>query len=84
MTRFALIAGGLVAGLLSISAAQAQEGLSPQAKQALAQACRNDFASYCAGVTPGDGGMKGCVRDNFRSFSAPCKDVLKQIMAQRQ
>lgn len=82
MTRFALVAGGLVAGLLSVGSVQAQDALSPEAKQMVAQACRSDFASLCANA--GQGSMKTCIRENFRSFSQPCQGALKQAMAQRQ
>ncbi|QIB35164.1 cysteine rich repeat-containing protein [Ancylobacter pratisalsi] len=81
--RHPIMIGALFGGLLFAGAASAQNAMSPEMKQVLVQTCRQDIATHCSGVQPGNGAVKGCVRDNFRSFSQPCQSALRQVMAQR-
>ncbi|MCS0494100.1 cysteine rich repeat-containing protein [Ancylobacter sp. MQZ15Z-1] len=81
--RHSVMIGALLGGLVLAGSASAQDAMSPEMKQLFVQNCRQDLATYCSGVQPGNGAVKGCIRDNFRSFSQPCKSALRQMMAQR-
>jgi cysteine rich repeat protein len=40
------------------------------------QACRADYRTLCADVTPGRGARLKCLRDNAASLSAECRQAL--------
>jgi len=44
------------------------------------QACSTDFA-LCAKVEPGDGRLRGCVREHFGQLSERCKQALLSSVA---
>jgi hypothetical protein len=70
------IGGGL---LLLASGASAQEAMT------LARACGNDIDRLCAGVPPGQGRIKACIRAHMLELSAPCFDaILKAIAAEKE
>lgn len=79
-------AGGAQPGGQGQFGGQGQPGGAGQGgpNQALMQQCRSDIATYCAGVTPGSGGIKSCVKENYRRFSDGCKAALRQAMMQRK
>ena len=43
--------------------------------------CAGDVKSLCAGVQPGDGRIKACIRSHFSDVSAPCQAVLVKAAA---
>lgn len=40
------------------------------------QACRAELEQHCAGVQPGEGRLRTCVKEHFAEFSEPCKAAL--------
>jgi hypothetical protein len=45
------------------------------------QACRADLEQNCAGVQPGAGRLRACVKEHFTAFSEPCKAALLSSVA---
>ena len=45
------------------------------------QACKADLAQNCAGVQPGAGQLRACVKEHFNVFSEPCKAALLSTVA---
>jgi hypothetical protein len=54
---------------------------SAMAQSAAMKACVDDVKSLCAGVLPGDGRIKGCIKAHFSDVSAPCQAVLVKAAA---
>src|SRR5690242_18610765 len=48
---------------------------------ALRQACGGDIQQHCAGVEPGEGRLRGCVKEHFAAFSETCKQSLLSSVA---
>jgi hypothetical protein len=48
---------------------------------ALRQACRAEIQQYCAGVQPGEGRLRDCVKEHFADFSEPCKRAVLSSVA---
>ena len=48
---------------------------------AVRQACRAEIQQHCAGVQPGEGRLRACVKENFAAFSEPCKQALLSSVA---
>ena len=44
----------------------------------IARACTGDVFRLCAGVIPGDGRVKACVRQNMGNLSPSCHDAIQQ------
>jgi hypothetical protein len=44
----------------------------------IARACAGDVLRLCGGVTPGDGRVKACVRQNMANLSTSCHDAIQQ------
>jgi hypothetical protein len=74
MRKFGLIAA-TVLGLIAYPA-MAQIGIVDGLE--IARACAGDVLRLCAGVTPGDGRIKGCVRQNIGNLSTSCHDTIQQ------
>ena len=73
---------GLMLVVLLAAAAQsalAQEGLLEGLK--IVRACTGDVIRLCAGVVPGDGRIKSCVKDKFSQLSPPCFDTILTAVA---
>jgi hypothetical protein len=51
------------------------------AQSAAMKACGGDIKSLCAGVQPGDGRLKACIKSHFNDVSAPCQAVLVKAAA---
>jgi hypothetical protein len=45
------------------------------------QTCSADIQHHCAGVRPGEGRIRACVREHFPAFSEPCKQALLSNVA---
>ena len=54
---------------------------SGMAQSAAMKACGGDIKSLCAGVQPGDGRLKACIKSHFNDVSAPCQAVLVKAAA---
>lgn len=48
---------------------------------AVRQACGPEIQQHCAGVQPGEGRLRTCVKENFPAFSEPCKQALLSSVA---
>ena len=62
MSRF-LTAAAVAGAMLSLSAANAS-AQSAMAR-AILQACKPDIARFCSAVLPGDGRIKGCMKQHL-------------------
>ena len=45
------------------------------------QACGPELQQHCAGVQPGEGRLRACVKENFAEFSEPCKRAMLSSVA---
>ena len=45
------------------------------------QACGPEIQQHCAGVEPGEGRLRACVKENFAAFSEPCKQAMLSSVA---
>jgi hypothetical protein len=57
---------------LAISGAAAQQ-------RELAKACAADIKAQCAGVQPGAGRIRACIKDHFKDLSEPCQAGLMKV-----
>ena len=72
MLTIVLAAGVLVS--LSTSGAFAQSA----AAKAVLTSCKPDIARFCSAVLPGDGRIKGCMKQHLPELSEGCKEALFQ------
>jgi hypothetical protein len=54
---------------------------SGMAQSTAMKACASDVKSLCAGIQPGDGRVKACIKLHFSDVSAPCQAVLVKAAA---
>ena len=66
---------------LSVSSAYAAD--APAAGPAT-EACKQDVQTLCAGVQPGDGHIKQCMKKNRSKLSDGCKAALKEQRAKKK
>jgi hypothetical protein len=59
----------LIALLLSASAASAQAG----------HPCEGDIKTLCAGIQPGEGRIKACIKSHLSDLSPTCQDRLLTV-----
>ena len=48
---------------------------------AVRQACGPELQQHCAGIEPGEGRLRTCVKENFTAFSEPCKQAMLSSVA---
>ena len=48
---------------------------------AVRQACGPELQQRCAGIEPGEGRLRACVKDNYAAFSEPCKQAMLSSVA---
>jgi hypothetical protein len=48
---------------------------------AVRQACGPEIQQHCAGVEPGEGRLRACVKEHFAGFSEPCKQAMLSSVA---
>lgn len=75
--RTLVIALGAAVTLWAASAS-AQQGATAQQ---IARACAGDIERLCAGVPPGEGRIKTCIKAHITELSAPCFDTLLGAIA---
>src|SRR5579862_5313970 len=51
---------------------------TPAPKQTVREACSQDIQTVCAGVQPGEGRIRLCMRQHFRELSAGCRDSIRE------
>jgi hypothetical protein len=81
MVRIGL--GLLVAFMLVATVADAQQPPAPSRLQ-IAEACAADIDRLCAGVPPGEGRIKACMKAQFSQLSALCFDTLMAAAAAKK
>jgi hypothetical protein len=54
---------------------------SAQDAKTIARACAGDIERLCAGVPPGEGRIKACIKAHITQLSAPCFDTLLGAVA---
>lgn len=78
------VAASVFGTLAAVNEAMAQTQ-SPQLSRAemrsLAQVCKTDVETLCAGVQPGGGRIGQCLREKADQVSAPCKNALSEVLA---
>jgi hypothetical protein len=67
--------------LLAVSVVTLFSATSGMAQSAAMKACGGDVRSLCAGIQPGDGRVKACIKSHFSDVSAPCQAVLVKAAA---
>ena len=48
---------------------------------AVRQACGPEIQQHCAGVEPGEGRLRACIKEHFAAFSEPCKQAILSSVA---
>ena len=68
---------------LALSAAVLLAAVPGQAQEAreIARACAADIDRLCAGVPPGEGRIKACMKAHVTELSAPCFDAIMGAVA---
>jgi hypothetical protein len=76
MLKFALVVGttAFAAAICLDSGALAQDA-------ATAKACAGDVKTFCAGVKPGGGRVKDCIKSHFKDLSGTCQAELLKAAA---
>ncbi|MFZ1429768.1 MAG: cysteine rich repeat-containing protein [Geminicoccaceae bacterium] len=69
--------GLALSGALMLAASQS----SAQDARTIARACAGDIERLCAGVPPGEGRIKACIKAHITELSAPCFDTLLGAVA---
>jgi len=64
------------AGALAAGSALAADG-----GRQLPEACKADASSLCPGMTPGDGKLHKCMKENHSKVSEGCRSAIKQARA---
>lgn len=82
MTRYPILAAVLAGGALVTAAAAFSDELGRDIRAALA--CARDVAEHCAGVMPGEGRIKSCMKQNLSKLSDRCVDAVFDLVASDQ
>ena len=75
--------GLLAAFMLVTTVADAQQPPAPSRLQ-IAEACAADIDRLCAGVPPGEGRIKDCMKAQVSQLSASCFDTLMAAVAAKK
>ena len=43
--------------------------------------CKADVTNLCAGIVPGAGGIRACIKSHMAEVSDPCKNAISQTAA---
>jgi hypothetical protein len=71
------LTGFVLGGALMLATAPSQA----QDARTIARACAGDIERLCAGVPPGEGRIKACIKAHIMELSAPCFDTLLGAVA---
>jgi hypothetical protein len=66
---------------LAVSVIALFSATSGMAQSAAMNACRGDVKTLCAGIQPGEGRVRACIKSHFNDVSAPCQAVLLKAAA---
>src|ERR1700710_2922623 len=67
--------------VLAVSVVILLSATSSIAQSPTAKACADDVKSLCAGIQPGDGRVRACIKSHFSDVSAPCQVLLVKAAA---
>src|SRR5271169_4559584 len=67
--------------IVAIGAIMLLSATSSMAQQTVAKQCAADIKSLCAGVQPGEGRVRACIKSHVSDLSAPCQAVLVKAAA---
>ena len=75
--------------ILSLVMATALAGAAASAadnpnRAAVRQACQADISSLCAGIQPGGGRIRACLRQNKDKLSQGCRSAIAEAMQARR
>ena len=48
---------------------------------AVRQVCGPEIQQHCAGIQPGEGRLRACIKENFAAFSEPCRRAMLSSVA---
>jgi hypothetical protein len=71
----------MLKNLFAVSVVTLLTATSGVAQPAAVKACSQDVKTLCAGVQPGDGRIKACIKSHFSDVSAPCQAFLVKAAA---
>jgi hypothetical protein len=69
----------IVLTLSSVLLLTAVDAMAQQAS--VRRACGAEIQQHCAGIQPGNGRLRACVKDHFAEFPEPCKQALLSNVA---
>jgi hypothetical protein len=46
--------------------------------------CKTDVTNLCAGIVPGTGGIRACIKSHMAEVSDSCRDAMSQAAAGRK
>ena len=50
-------------------------------QRGVAKACVSDVAAQCAGVQPGEGRIRACIKEHLKDLSEPCQTLVLKAVA---
>ena len=56
---------------------------APAPAPAVMEACKHDVQTLCAGIAPGEGRIKACLKTNHQSLSPGCKEAIRERRRER-
>lgn len=71
----------MLKGILIIAALSLAASNATAQSRADAGACAGDIKTQCAGVKPGDGRIRACLKEHLKDLSEPCQARLGKIGA---
>ena len=71
----------MLKNILAIGGVMFLSATSSMAQQTVAKQCAGDIKSLCAGVQPGEGRIRACIKSHVSDLSAPCQAVLVKAAA---
>jgi len=71
----------MLKNILAIGGVMLLSATSSMAQQTVAKQCAGDIKSLCAGVQPGEGRIRACIKSHVSDLSAPCQAVLVKAAA---
>ena len=81
--RKLLVMLGMV-GASAVAAAQTTAPAQPKQPAPAGGACKADVQRLCAGVQPGEGRIRACVRQHQQDLSAGCKAAISHRREEKQ
>jgi hypothetical protein len=71
----------MLKNVFAIGAIVLLSATSSMAQQMVAKQCAADIKTQCAGVQPGEGRIRACIKSHFKDLSEPCQAVLVKAAA---